>query len=103
MLNKDTIFARKPKIQKTYIESLDNYVYVKEFVVYERNKLRESITDDIHSITLILGVCDESGEPLFTTDDIEDIKKMPQVVADELLTSVIDFNDNKDKKASAKN
>lgn len=103
MLDKKSILSRKPKIEEVHIKSLDNTVYVKEFIVAERNKIRDNNSGiDFQILTLILGVCDKEGEPLFTVDDIPDMEKMPQVVSDELLLAVINHNDSNDKE-TAKN
>lgn len=103
MLDKSALLSRKPKIEKKYIASMDSHVYVKEFIVAERNELRAANASvDFQILSLILGVCDEKGEPLFTVDDIPDMEGMPQVLSDELLLAVVEHNEPNDK-ASVKN
>lgn len=97
MLDKGKIFARKPKLEKVFIESLGDDVFIKEFIVKERNAMRNAGTTDFQLISLILGVCDEEGVPLFTVEDIPEMEKMPQILADELLLAVVSTNENKEK------
>jgi len=102
-LSKLDIFKRKTKISKVFIDSLGADVYVREFIVSERNELRKTDGLDFQHISLILGVCDEEGVALFELKDIPEMEKMPQKVSDELLMAVVDHNENKDSKSTAKN
>lgn len=103
MLDKNKIFARKVNIKKIKLEAFDDDVYIKEFIVSERNKLRELENADYQLVSIILSVCDEKGTPLFSTDDLEELGQMPTNVIDELFMAVISTNEPEDKNQSAKN
>jgi len=103
MFDKNKLFSIKPKINKVYIKSIKEDIFVKEFIVAERNKVRESNkTEDYQLIMMILGVCDEEGVPVFDINDLEHLSKLPQVVADELMLAVVEHNEPKDSLQEAK-
>lgn len=94
--------GRKPKMKKVYIECMDQHVYVREFLVGERNKIRELGEVDYQSLMLILSVCDEDGVGLFTFDDLDAVGNLPQSLSDELLHAVVNLNEP-DQVVTAKN
>jgi len=103
MLDKSKLFSIKPKIKKVFIKSLNEDIFVKEFVVAERNKVREANkTEDYQLIMMILGICDKDGVPIFDIDDVEHLSNLPQVIADELMLAVVDHNEPKDSLKEAK-
>jgi len=102
MITKEMLFSRKTKIEKVFIKSLDDHIYVREFVVSERNKLRDIDNIDYQFLSLILGICDKDGKAIFTYEDIPQMEKMSQLVADELFLAVVKTNDPDDKDAIKK-
>jgi hypothetical protein len=92
-LSRTSILSHKRKIAEVKIESLGDTVFVTEFIVSERNKLRTHAEDmEFQTLTLILGLCDAHGDALFTHLDVKEIEEMPQNISDELLMAVIDHN-----------
>lgn len=103
LLSKESIFAKKSKIEKVHITTLGGDVYVKEFVVADRNEIQKHPESSYQTMLIIMGVCDENGERMFGVDDIESVESLPQKVADELLMAVAKHNESDDEKETAKN
>ncbi len=100
---RDKILSCKAKIQKAFIKELGEDIYVKEFVVADRNEIQKQEEASYQTMLIIMGVCDENGERVFSLDDIESVDALPQRLADELLMAVAKHNESADDKETAKN
>lgn len=71
-------------------------VYVRSITSAERLKW-EGIRDDengkdLNERAVIMGVCDDQGNPLFTDADIEAIKELPMALVNGMALAVLKFN-----------
>lgn len=98
------ILARKCNVKKYVIESMDEAeIFVKEFTVDDLSKFQEASATDAAIITVILGVCDETGKPLFSQEDFDNLSELPQQNVMDMSLAVMQFNGMISERESAKN
>ena len=78
------------KIKLTKIECSIDDLYVREFTVSTRKLFMEAEDAfDQQIMSIICLICDGDGKPVFTVEDIDELKEAPSTVIDELSNAVM--------------
>lgn len=73
---KDKILSMKDKVHSIVIE--EETYYYKHFKQYHQDIIQGKKDAELEAAIFSLVLCDVNGEPVFTLEDIEDIKGLPQ-------------------------
>lgn len=80
------------KPSRLTIKELDGDVFVKRMTLGERDQYFEEmkqVEGKGNVEAFIIALVDENNEPLFTLDDIEDVKRIPPILTDAV---ILEFN-----------
>jgi hypothetical protein len=100
MLSRDQIFSFDDlPIKEVYVDEWKGSVGIRTFSARDARKLTDFANDpDFNVKLLILAVCDEKGDPLWTEADAEELSKKPLDVINSIALAIMDHNRLSSKK-----
>lgn len=89
---RDAILARRSTLLPVTVPGLDLTVHIRQVTVAEANRFQECPKPDRLANILILGVCDEQGEPLFNASDLPALSELPLALVNPIVEAFNQHN-----------
>lgn len=96
-LDKDAILGKGPRLVKVEVPAWDGFVWVRELGIGDRLAFQGSVADNPKAkdnwVRLgLLTICDESGDCLFTDDDLPQLMGVAGAALEDVLEETMRLN-----------